>query len=1168
MQMIVFFFSFLSIFNSQKTETGNRPNIIFIITDDHKADALSYLGHKYVKTPHMDQLAKKGIFFKNAFATTPICAASRASILTGIYERTHRYTFQSGSLDRSLLLNAYPKLLKEAGYTTAMFGKLGVNIDDKKSLYDQIEDYDRNNSFKDKRGYFYKTIGKDTVHLSAYTGHKGIDFINNVDKKKPFMLNLCFSAPHAHDGAEDQFFTSKAFDNLLDGVTIPKPILSDDQYFLAQPEGVRNGFSRLRWTWRFDNPEKYQKMMKGYYNMISEIDAEVGKIIVSLKKNGLDKNTIIIVMGDNGYLLGERQLADKWLMYDASVKVPLIIYDPRSKINKEVDEMVLNIDVSSSILAYAGIKLPSQYQGLSLVALNTTQKSQSVLKRDTILLEHLWEFDEIPPSEGIRTKKWKYLRYINDKNWEELYDLENDPIEAVNLAKNSKHVETLIKLRSACDRQIAQKIGAIGQAPFGLTTENIRKPEHTVIYDLNPEFGWKIPAESKYQSAYQILLSSNEKELHSNQGNLWDSKYVKSQKSQDISYRGTPLEVGKTYFWKVRIWDESNRLSDYSEIQKFKTDTNSVYSSSPNFFQVEYITPTSSWKNKDNSVTLDFGKHAFGTLHFVYDAPKDDTLIIALAEKINDDGTVDSEPGGTIRYQKCKSFVKKGRHAYILKLTPDIRNTLPIAAPMPDTFPVVIPFRYAQLFDQTSVKSADFKQSRFNVYWEDENSYFTSNDTILNQVFDMCKYTIKATSFTGLYVDGDRERIPYEADAYLNQLSHYTTDPEIAIGRQTIEWFMRKPTWPTEWQQHVALMMHADYMYTGNTELIKKYYEAIKYKTLIDLVGDHGLVTSTKANKDFMKKLGFDDPNIVLKDITDWPPAQKDTGWKLATAEGERDGFVFKPYNTLINALYYANLKIMAEFAEVVGKTDEKLRFEEAAGIAKKSINEQMFDKKRGVYVDGIGTDHASLHSNMFALAFDIVPPDRVASVVAFIKTRGMACSVYGAQYLLEGLYKAGESQYALELMNATHDRSWYNMIKVGSTVALEAWDIKYKPNLDWNHAWGAVPANIIPRGLWGIIPETPGCQIMTMKPQMASLEHSKIMTPTLLGNISAEYKKANPRKSMYMVEVPANMNIKFYPAKSEEFVLTHNGSKVSPIAKYLILEPGKHIIECNLNSF
>lgn len=145
------------------------------------------------------------------------------------------------------------------------------------------------------------------------------------------MLSISFSAPHAHDPAKLQYFWSPEYDTMYQNITIPDPLLKEDFYFQAQPAFVRNGESRKRWHWRFDTPEKYQHSVKGYYRMISEVDAEIGKIRKILEERGLADNTVIIFMGDNGYFLGERQLAGKWLMYDNSLRVPLIVFDPRKE---------------------------------------------------------------------------------------------------------------------------------------------------------------------------------------------------------------------------------------------------------------------------------------------------------------------------------------------------------------------------------------------------------------------------------------------------------------------------------------------------------------------------------------------------------------------------------------------------------------------------------------------------------------------------------------------------------------------------------------------------------------------------------------------------------------------------------------------------------------------
>ncbi|MFT7036200.1 MAG: alpha-L-rhamnosidase, partial [Cyclobacteriaceae bacterium] len=958
---------------AQSPKSSDRPNIIFILTDDQRWDALGYAGNELVTTPEMDKLAREGVYFENGLVTTPICAASRASIFSGLYERTHAYNFQTGAMKEEYMQLAYPRLLKESGYTTAFYGKFGVNYDDKDGLFDIYESYDRANQYKDKRGYFYKTLGADTVHLSRYTGQKATDFIEQAGSDKPFCLSLSFSAPHAHDGAPDQYFWQETTDGLLQDVQIPKANISDDKYFEALPKPVRDGFNRLRWGWRYDTPEKYQHSVKGYYRMISGIDLEIAKIRKQLKASGLDKNTVIILMGDNGHFLGERQLAGKWLMYDNSIRVPLIVFDPRENKHQDISDMALNIDVPATILDLAGVDRPKSWQGVSLMPVVSGQTKS--LNRDTVLIEHLWNFEHIPPSEGIRTNKWKYMRYVNDKFAEELYNLEKDPREIKNLAQSKKYKDILKNMRDKCDAMIEEKSDASTAGPTALTIEYIRAPSLVKIKDATPEFGWNVPLAAVSQSAYQILVSSSQNNSDNNNGDVWNSGSVRGSNSTNLSFSGNKLTSGQKYYWKVRIWDENNRLSRYSKSQMFQVGMPDKELTTANIFQIERIKPVKLIEKSNGSYFVDFGKAAFANLEFYYKAPANDTLIVRLGEDFKD-GQINRDPIGTIRYKQIKVAVTPDQTSYKLEMTPDKRNTLPgIAIALPDSFPVLLPFRYCEIENAKSrISKGDMTQVAYFNYFDYTTSSFISSDTILNQVWDMCKYSIKATTFNGLYVDGDRERIPYEADAYLNQLSHYTTDREYAIGRRTIEYFMEHPTWPTEWQQHVALMFYADYMYTGNTELIARHYENLKHKTLIELSNEEGLITSEKVTHEFMLKLGFKEGyKKPLTDIVDWPSA----GWGGdPNNKGERDGFVFKPYSTVINSFYYQNMKIMAEFAQILGKTQEGLDFELRAAKAKKAVNEKMFDKERGIYVDGIGTDHASLHANMMPLAFGLVPEE------------------------------------------------------------------------------------------------------------------------------------------------------------------------------------------------
>jgi arylsulfatase A-like enzyme len=428
------------------------PNIIFILTDDHRAGALGYAGNTIIQTPQMDRIAREGVYFANAFVTTPICAASRASILTGLYERTHGYTFQQGFLQKTYMDISYPAVLRQNGYYTGFYGKLGVEYGDPESLFNRAEIYDRETRYNDRRGYFYKMIGEDTVHLTRFTGHKALDFIRNAPSDKPFCLSLSFSAPHAHDNAPDQYFWQEKSNTRYAQETIPPPEMADDQFFFALPREVRDGFNRTRWKWRFDTPEKYQRSVKGYYRMISEIDDEIGEIRKELENKGLAKNTVLIFMGDNGYFLGERQLADKWLMYDLSLRVPMVIFDPRAKVHSDVTDMVLNIDIAGTILDLAGVGAPKPYQGVSLVPY--LRGSKPDVPREAILFEHLWDFPQIPSSEGIRTNEWKYLRYRFIAAPEELYNLRSDPAERVNLAGNPDYTTVLARLRKECDARI------------------------------------------------------------------------------------------------------------------------------------------------------------------------------------------------------------------------------------------------------------------------------------------------------------------------------------------------------------------------------------------------------------------------------------------------------------------------------------------------------------------------------------------------------------------------------------------------------------------------------------------------------------------------------------------------------------------------------------------
>ena len=432
---------------------NRKPNIVLILTDDQRWDAMGCAGNLLARTPNIDKLAAKGTYFQNAFASTPISAASRASILTGMYERSHGYTFGTGPLDSNLVKTSYLSVLRRVGYYVGYFGKLGVDYCSKEKLFDKSEIYDRKDEFNDKRGYFYKNIDGDTVHLTKYTGYMGRKFIEEAPDDRPFCMVLGFSAPHAHDPAPEQYFWQDKSDTLYVDTVFPTPLLCEDHYYMSLPRAVQEGYNRVRWWWRYSSDEQYQHSLRGYYRMIKEIDDEIGELMTLLEQKGISDNTVIIFMSDNGLFLGERQLAGKWLMYEQSIRIPLIIFDPGEKTPAVVNDMALNIDVPSTILSYAGVDIPENYQGIDLTGYI---KKNGVESREYILIEHLWDNVHIPSSEGIRTEKWKYFRYRDKGGREELYDMEYDPEETRNLAEYTSYRRILDSLRCKCDAAMHQ----------------------------------------------------------------------------------------------------------------------------------------------------------------------------------------------------------------------------------------------------------------------------------------------------------------------------------------------------------------------------------------------------------------------------------------------------------------------------------------------------------------------------------------------------------------------------------------------------------------------------------------------------------------------------------------------------------------------------------------
>ena len=656
--------------------------------------------------------------------------------------------------------------------------------------------------------------------------------------------------------------------------------------------------------------------------------------------------------------------------------------------------------------------------------------------------------------------------------------------------------------------------------PTGLLCQLLAHPERTRIRTRRPRFGWVVNdrASGATQSAYQVAVAATMGALLRGETDLWNAGRVEDSRSIDVEYSGAPLASGSDCFWQVRTWNDRGHLSPWSAPQHIRLGEladGAVTDCYP--LQRTPVPPVEVVRIGDGHWFVDFGRAAFGTLELALEISLRTRLEVNLGERLAAPRAIDRDPPGCIRHRRVNLTLKPGLHTYVLRIRKDERNTGPPAVLMPGHIGEVTPFRYAELIGLPGeLRSDQLRQLVAHYPFDERAAAFTCSDDTLEQVWELCRYSIKATSFCGVYIDGDRERIAYEGDAYINQLCHYNVDREFALARHSHEYLLFEPTWPTEWHLHSVLIAWADYEHTGNADSLAAHYGDLKAKTLLALARDDGLISSANATAEVARAIHLH--RGELRDIIDWPPGSFTEG-----GTGERDGYEVVAYNTVVNAFHWRAVHLMSRIASALGQEEDATFFSGRADTVAAAVNAAFLDRERGVYVDGEGSAHASLHGNVLPLAFGLVPEEHERTVAEFVKSRGMACSVYGAQYLLDALYRAGEAEAALALMASRDERSWWNMIRVGSTVTLEAWDWEYKNNLDWNHAWGAVPANIIPRFLMGVRPLEPGFGRLLVQPQPGSLRRAKMRVPTIRGPVEVAFDQEPGRSFRLRLRLPAN---------------------------------------------
>jgi len=473
-----------------KAEVKQKPNILFILADDHARTAISAYGGinaQLAPTPNIDSIAANGALFRNMLCTNSISGPSRACLLTGKYSTTNGFYQNEGGIVFDNTQQQYQKILQENGYTTALFGKWHLFSEPKGFDYYMIH------GDKSQQGTYWDPVfdvnGKKEVrkgYATTLTADAAIEWLGQVkDGEKPFCMMLHFKAPHR------PWDPDSCYTHLFDDVEFPYPATFDDDYTgreltLGESMGtIENHLSRGdlkqtppkgltpkerdKWLWwggsgknQFWTPDpklkgkelkkwKFQQYIKNYLRVIRSVDDQVGRVVKYLKDNNLYNNTIIVYMGDQGFYLGEHGLYDKRWMYEESLQMPcLISYPGLVKRGQEINELTLNIDIAPTLLDFAGVEIPKDIQGCSMKGLLTNDQVVKNNWRKSAYYQYFEypKWHNVQPHYGVRTNRYKLIHfYYNIDVWE-LYDLEKDPYEVMNVYADPNYKDIVKELKA------------------------------------------------------------------------------------------------------------------------------------------------------------------------------------------------------------------------------------------------------------------------------------------------------------------------------------------------------------------------------------------------------------------------------------------------------------------------------------------------------------------------------------------------------------------------------------------------------------------------------------------------------------------------------------------------------------------------------------------------
>lgn len=426
---------------------GAKPrNIVFILADDHRYDAMGFMGHPFLKTLNMDSLAKQGVHLKNAFVATALCSPSRASMLTGLYPHKHRVVDNNTPVQPGTIF--FSQYLQQAGYQTCFAGKwhMGGESDAPQPGWNRWVSFRGQGTYLPSKsglnvdGQRVPQKGYITDELTDYA----LDWLKGRDARKPFMLYLSHKAVHA------EFVVADRHKGKYQGMKMPvsPQETASEAYYKDKPmwlKNQRNSWHGVEFPYHSDlNADEFYQQ---YCEALLAVDESIGRVLDYLREQKLLDSTLIIYMGDNGFMFGEHGLIDKRVAYETSMRVPMLMSCPELfRGGTVVEKMVGNIDVAPTFLEAAGLRPPDYMDGRSMIAL---AQGKDVPWRDFFLYAYYWErnFPQTPTMHAIREDQYKFIRYYGIWDTDELYDIRHDPKEAKNLINEPEFKPLAVKMR-------------------------------------------------------------------------------------------------------------------------------------------------------------------------------------------------------------------------------------------------------------------------------------------------------------------------------------------------------------------------------------------------------------------------------------------------------------------------------------------------------------------------------------------------------------------------------------------------------------------------------------------------------------------------------------------------------------------------------------------------